>query len=660
MSDRNVSEIDCIENEFLKDEPDFDSELSGIIGSFHTNDSYDVNYILTTLNQKELKKLVVAASAFKFEQVNFDEMIQRDIDYTRVNDDIVRGYLEKGKEKALFFPPLIVSVVGFGADRKPVRKYEETFENISDFGKVKLFSKRWDRHFKIEIPVLRQGHDVYRTENHGDIRIYKNRTVIKYDSDIVNLVVIDGQHRYKAIEKFLERNPSEGSFLNIPVCVCFSPKAIENNGSEDILDTLRNMFVTINNKGKQVSGHYLDLLNDRSLASFTVRELADDWKRSNSNPLHSMLHFIEWNQREDSKARRVNRPYSITTVSMLCETFRNSIFLSDKNSSYLHSILNTQSFKAELESAGESIHDIYESEFTLNQQEILYKQVKENLIQPIKLLLTLPSVYSKKIDSFFKAISWLEDKKNNTNESGIEAFSKVLGEFRDFDGKIHQEEVKLVSNRFNDKIYSNDHLDNYTRLVFNQAYFRLWSKILDSSEIYRNDIIEFTKMYVKSLEESAFHENVRLFSKEREFNQLTLYKANKPNTTNSGKECWLNLLTMSFMSNRSYSIIGAYIKSKVNHAEALVKFDQMIKDAKEDFLEKLDEEIVKDSLKNWRFKEYPLSFKNELETLERIGDADSRTELHNLIKLKSKETYEYRLSVLSNVIGISVSNILER
>lgn len=660
MIDNPVSEIDAIENELLDDAPDFDSELSGILGSFHTNISFDVNYILTTLNYKELKKLTVAASAFKFDQVNFDEMIQRDIDYTRVNDEIVRGYLEKGENKALFFPPLIVSVVGFDEEKKPVRKYEETNEKIEPNGKINIFKKRWDRHFEIEVPVLKQGHDVYRSDKFGDIKIYKNRTILKYDSEIVNLVVIDGQHRYKAIEKFLERNPTEGAFLNIPVCVCFSPKAIENNGSEDILDTLRNMFVTINNKGKQVSGHYLDLLNDRSLASFTVRELADQWKSSNTNSLYSMLHFIEWNQREDSKARRVNRPYSIATVSMLCETFRRSIFLNDKNNSYLHSILDIHALKSDLEVAGDSIHNIYESSYTYNQQDLLYKQIKDILLEPIKLLLTTPSVYSRKIECYYKAVSWLEVEKNKSNRKGIDSFISVLSDFRDVDRKIHQEETKLVSDQFNDKIDSNEHLDNYTRLVFNQAYFRLWSMLLDSSALFRNDIVGFTKIYIKSLEELAFHESARLFSKDREFNQLTLYKANKPNTTNLGKDCWLCLLAMSLMNNKSYSIMKSYITSKSNFNETLTELENIIKNSKVEFLEKLEEEIVKDSLKNWRLKEYPLSFKNELEVLERNGTPESRLEIQQLIKDKSKETFEYRLSVLSNVLGVELTKFIDR
>ncbi|EHH2502122.1 hypothetical protein J7X13_003327 [Vibrio parahaemolyticus] len=653
-------EVSDIEDLMLEDAPDFDSEISGILGSFHTDSSYDVNYILTTLNYKDLKKLQVAASAFKFNQVNFDEMIQRDIDYTRVNDDIVRGYLEKGEDKALFFPPLIVSVVGFDDKKKPVRKYEETHEEIETNGRIKSFKKRWDKHFEIEVPTLKQGHDIYRSDKYGDINIYKNRTSLKYDSEIVKLVVIDGQHRYKAIEKFLERNPNEGEFLNVPVCVCFSPKAIENNGSEDILDTLRNMFVTINNKGKQVSGHYLDLLNDRSLASFTVRTLADDWKNSSDDVLRNMLHFIEWNQREDSKARRVNRPYSIATVSMLCETLRRSVFLNDKNYSYLYSILDLRSLKSDLEQAGDSIHNIYENDFTYVQQEILYKQIKDKLIEPIKVLLTEPSVFSRKIDSFYKAIDWLDKQNEVSDKEGVASFIKVLSDFRDVDRKIHQEETKLVSNQFNDKIQSNSHLDNYTRLVFNQAYFRLWSRLLDSSELFRDDILQFTKVYIQSLEKVAFSETSRLFSKDREFNQLTLYKSNKPNTTNLGKDCWLYLLTMSLMNRDSYSILKDYITSKENHDDALKKFNTIIKESKLDFLEKLEEEIVKDSLKNWRLKEYPLSFKNELEVLERSGSPEDRLEIQKLIKDKSKETYEYRLSILSNVIDVEVERILER
>ncbi|EPH6782679.1 hypothetical protein ACS0KF_001356 [Vibrio vulnificus] len=654
MNNSYENEINDIESELLNDLPDFDSQISGILGSFHTSASYDVNYILTTLNHKELKKLEVAASAFKFEQVNFDEMIQRDIDFNRVNDDIVRGYLESGEGKALFFPPLIVSVVGFNDDKSPKRKYIETRECIDEEKKVRVFKKRWDKHFEIEVPVVRQGHDIYRSEKNGEIRIYKNRTVLNYDSELVKLVVIDGQHRFKAIEKYLEKNTDEGKYLNVPVCVCFSPKAVENNGTEDILDTLRNMFVTINNKGKQVSGHYLDLLNDKSLSSFTVRELSNRWKNSSDDVLKSKLHFIEWNQRQDSKARRVNRPYSITTVSMLCETFRQSIFLNDKNNAFLHSILRTAEYKKELESAGDSIHDIYESQYTFDQQGILYNQIKNSLIEPIEILLTKPTVYKRKIDSYYRAVDWLLDKKESGNEKGISSYLSVLSDFRDVDKKIHQEETVLVSSKFNSRIDSSEHLENYSRLVFNQAYFRLWSAILDSDKLFVDDITEFTYKYIEALEEVCFSEEQRLFSKDREYNQLTLYKANKPNTTNFGKDCWFNLLAMSLLNSKSKKILESYITKKENHGSALLSLNNILESAAYDFIDKLDEEIVKDSLKNWRMKEFPISFKNELEVLDKRGSSESKIEMQELIKQRSKETYIYRLNILANVLEISV------
>lgn len=72
----------------------FTSAIDGVFGCFKTADSFDLNYLLTTLRISELDKLKTATDAFDFKSINFEELIQRDIDYQRIDKDIIANYLE--------------------------------------------------------------------------------------------------------------------------------------------------------------------------------------------------------------------------------------------------------------------------------------------------------------------------------------------------------------------------------------------------------------------------------------------------------------------------------------------------------------------------------------------------------------------------------------
>ncbi|MCL1060686.1 hypothetical protein MK852_00790 [Shewanella benthica] len=645
-----------IEDLVEEEKPNFGSPIIGNFGSFHTRDSFEVNYLLTSMNFKQLDDIEVASDAFKFEQVNFDEMIQREIDESRVNDEIVTDYLESTLKQALFFPPLIVSIVAFDDDNVPLHKYENSVEHIERSGKIPMFTKRWDRHFEIEFPIIKNGFDYYNSSENGELKIYPHAAKLKLDKSIVKLVIIDGQHRYKAIQEYLRRHPDENKFLNIPVCICFSPQAMAKNGSEDILDTLRNMFVTINNTGKRVSGNYLDLLNDNSLASQTVRLLANKWKKENDDPLQSKLQFLEWNQRSDSKARRVNRTHSITTVSMLCESLRKSVFLDSKDVDFTFNLLGLSEYKNELSTDQLTVYDISENVFSHQQKVLLYEIIENRLIEPIEMLLTLPSVYKSKIDSYKIAIDEC-NQKSLKGEKGYPTFIKIMQNFSDVDVKRHTEATKEASDEFYNLIKTNEHQDNYTRLVFNQAYFRSWACIASISSSICNDITNFTRVFVNALEVVAFNERRKTFSKSRVYNQNLLYKGSKPNVTLFGKDCWFDLVMMCLLGEQAQQIFKGYFNTLANSDIIIEKFNSELYKANQRFMERLSDEILKDNRKNWHLKEYPLSFRNQLSTLKEAGDEESIKTLEILLKEKTFEIYKERKELLSNVIDVDNSQL---
>jgi len=93
-----------------------------VFGRFTTAQSFELYYLLTTLRLKELDRLVTAAEAFSFAAISFEELIQRDIDFERVDKEIV-VYLESGHDSVRFFPPLLASLVPIEGGR-PIERYQ--------------------------------------------------------------------------------------------------------------------------------------------------------------------------------------------------------------------------------------------------------------------------------------------------------------------------------------------------------------------------------------------------------------------------------------------------------------------------------------------------------------------------------------------------------
>lgn len=59
--------------------------LYGVFGRFQTVESYEVNYFLSNLPINDLDRLTTASAAFEFTNTDFEEMMQRDVDYERVD-----------------------------------------------------------------------------------------------------------------------------------------------------------------------------------------------------------------------------------------------------------------------------------------------------------------------------------------------------------------------------------------------------------------------------------------------------------------------------------------------------------------------------------------------------------------------------------------------
>jgi len=637
--------------------PDLNQKITGYMGSFNTSESYNVNYLLSSLNIKEFKLLDIASEAFKFDQVDFEEMVQRDVDPVRVQEEIIDQYLKAGKNRALFFPPLIVSVIAFDNNDKPVHQFIDVHEENNG----KTFIKMWDNFFALEARIAEKGSNSYiKDKTGGLIPIHAYASKILYDDKQVKLVVIDGQHRFYALRELYKRQPDLIKEIDLPICIVFSPDAISNNGGQDVMNNLRNMFVTINNKAKDVSGHFLDLLNDYSIASLCVRELANTWKESDPDSLRSNLQFMEWNQRNKSKSNQVNNKHSITSVSIIADVLRNQVFNNKKDSKTFNLLsLGTKKNELEKHPNSTSIYYITDSEFDIEQANILRDLAKEHVVPCLDWLLLKPSVYKHIQEKYLKALDVLEAQV----EKGIDGWVTVKKLLKDFKetNKLSHEAAILAERDFNSEIVLDKGVETYRKNVFQQGYIRVWSQVADylTAEHEISPLIT-AKAIVAAYEKNVFDYRLNLFDKDQAYTSLILYdKSSKPNVTSRGRQAWTEIIMSFFLENKTSD---EFIKSLKNELGATFGTEKIskIKDKLTMFGQKalasysaefLDK-IEKDYNNNWRIKEFPKAFKDKLEVLTSNGDPGSIEEFQALIKEKADYAYKQSIEPLYSLLGV--------
>lgn len=122
----------------LIQEPSFDLFLKGNTGSFKVESgdiyqSLEVKYFSTHVgfnfvldsDEKLLKELAPVREIFDPQQLDFDEIMQRDIDDARVSNELIPYILDdKTKDLMKFFPPIVVIVLPISDDiNKPEAYY---------------------------------------------------------------------------------------------------------------------------------------------------------------------------------------------------------------------------------------------------------------------------------------------------------------------------------------------------------------------------------------------------------------------------------------------------------------------------------------------------------------------------------------------------------
>lgn len=314
--------------------------IRGSIGRFSVShggtSSVDVRYLQTHINvsqwgdhnERLLKNLAPVREVFDVRDLDFEQIMQRDIDDGRVSMELIPYILGEAKSGLVkLFPPIIVVVLPRDgkqpADHYPtvergtIKEDDEVYESIraGDVGREVFEMRRWiDR----DEP---QDHD------YAELRINTTSSA---------LVIVDGQHRAMALlalyrnlhqwpegtrawQPFYERWTADQikqfdlTNVQLPVMLCVFPDldGQPNSPNVKVHEACRSVFLALNKNAKKVTRARNFLLDDHDLVSVFMRSVLS---RIKGLPIDSPRSIRIWNIELDTD-RDKNMLYSPVAVS---------------------------------------------------------------------------------------------------------------------------------------------------------------------------------------------------------------------------------------------------------------------------------------------------------------------------------------------------------
>lgn len=276
------------------------------------------------------------------EQLDFNQLLQRDLDDHRVVEGLIPYLLKTRRVGPAFFPPIMAVLLPFDST-KPTSFPEKSFE-----GKVQ------DEEMSgANFHELRYG-AAYRTQqlindDGSPHRIRLGR--LDWNNEHAKLVVLDGQHRAMAllaidrtvngtwdqagaggkyrhfydakVRELLKEAGGEVDLnkIEIPVTICWFPGL---GAASDPHKAARKLFVDVNKEARTPSESRITLLSDTELLNIFTRSLLNRLRQSESDP-PLPIYAIEY----DNPKKEAWKPAKwtvLTTLFLLKNAIQRCVF----------------------------------------------------------------------------------------------------------------------------------------------------------------------------------------------------------------------------------------------------------------------------------------------------------------------------------------------
>ncbi|MYB58067.1 MAG: hypothetical protein F4X51_16880 [Gemmatimonadetes bacterium] len=211
---------------------------------------------------------------FNVEELSFDELLQRDLDDSRVAHDLIPYLLGTAGIRAKFFPPILSVIV----PRKQSGAGIEPFYPKPDFPEDLI-------------------------ENYGELFDFEQikwaeptpLATLRYNRQRSAFIIVDGQHRAMAVLALhrqlneswgnnafasyydhISVTPEQVKSIELPTCIIYFPDLHEGNPISqklgiDLSSVCREIFLVVNRSAKRVSESRELLLDDEDIAARLMR-----------------------------------------------------------------------------------------------------------------------------------------------------------------------------------------------------------------------------------------------------------------------------------------------------------------------------------------------------------------------------------------------------
>ena len=340
-------------------------DVQGVLGTFKVpNANLTVEYILTyasldggdTPNGQLLDLLVPVREVFNLADLDFDHLLQRDLDDFRVSEEMLPyllGEMSSGDifSNPRFFPPIVAVIVPISGDNinelyPRCIKTKDKDQGVS----IKIF--KYGNVFTVKREVRQEEREDEQLEQ--PIKEEENEQLAQSLVDLcihptyAKLVIVDGQHRAMAMlaaYRTATNNWSDNEFryfynerdldastlhqIQLPVCIAYFPELTADRQEEverDLTTACRKLFLDVNRNARQPSKAREILLDDTDLVACFTRHLFNMVK-SNTQTGMLQLHHTEYDNPHDKMP--VTRPFALTNVYTIFDVVRLVLLSSD-------------------------------------------------------------------------------------------------------------------------------------------------------------------------------------------------------------------------------------------------------------------------------------------------------------------------------------------
>ncbi|MEZ4406804.1 MAG: DNA sulfur modification protein DndB [Polyangiales bacterium] len=330
----------------LKKQSALDLTIKGSMGDFSVSQgevsSVRVNYLLSHVGlglegdheERLISRLAPFREVYDTKELDFDQIMQRDIDDARVSAELIPYLLEQSTTGLVkLFPPIIVVLLPTEANGKPAAHYPkvetstaeehgEEFESVRSgaLGHEVFELRRW----------LRDGEP--QAHDFAELRINTNRC---------KLVIVDGQHRamsllalYRNIKGWPDRTRSVEPYYKIwtasrlakfdltrvtlPIMFCVFPQLDGGQYGADVEvhKACRSIFLALNKNARPVTRSRNILLDDRDVVAAFLRAILGYIKGCDISSSEAIrLSAVELDNENDRT--KLTSPVAVTNVTHL-------------------------------------------------------------------------------------------------------------------------------------------------------------------------------------------------------------------------------------------------------------------------------------------------------------------------------------------------------